>query len=243
MSELSSGWGAAALPGGAVPSIMTGMKVRGWLWGRRALALGALALVAGCSGKPLTGPVDPRPPAPLGRPILVDAEVLPTCASACCSFVSPNCPATVPAPGTPCEQPSPLACEYGDDPVSACNTVVKCVAGSWTLQQSPMQPVAGCPTAEPICPSSFANARNSGVDCGDSALNLNCVYPEGVCVCDGGWDCILLPNDCPATRPRAGTPCDPDGGQCQRWGDSCTADGMSCDCGIWVPSVCIGLEG
>ena len=239
MRGSSSGWGAAALLGDTVPSILMGMRARGGLWVRRVLALGALALVAACGAEPLTGPVDPRQSEPLLMPTRLDAGLPPSCASACCNFVAPNCPATVPALGTPCEQPSPYACEYGDDPFSACNTVVKCVAGSWTLQQSPTQPAAGCPTAEPICPSSFANATDGGMDCQDSAQGLNCVYPEGVCFCSGGWGCSLLPNDCPATRPRAGTPCDPDGGRCQSWGFNCGTDAMYCACGIWIPAVCI----
>lgn len=219
------------------------MTARGGVWAWRAPALGALALVAACGAKPLSGPVDPQQPEPLGIPTRPDAGLPPPCASSCCNFVPPNCPATVPALGTPCEQASPYTCEYGDDPLSACNTVVKCVAGSWTLQQPLTQPVAGCPTAGPICPSSFASAADGGIDCPYSELNLDCVYPEGVCVCNGGWDCRLLPNDCPATRPRAGTPCDPDGGQCQRWGVDCTADTMLCKCGIWIPTFCIGLGG
>jgi len=231
------------LSGCAVPAIL--LRMKGWvgLRVRRALALGALVLVAACGAEPLTGPVNPRPPEPLGIPTRVDAGLPPPCASACCNFVPPNCPATVPAIGSPCEQPSPYACEYGDDPLSACNTMVKCVAGSWTLQPPFTQLATGCPTAEPICPSSFASATDGGIDCQYSALDLNCVYPEGVCVCNGGWGCSLLPNNCPATRPRAGTPCDPDGGQCPRWGIGCTADAMYCECGIWIPSVCIGLEG
>jgi len=220
-----------------------GMEARGGLWARRALALGALALVAACGAKPLTGPVNPPPPEPHGIPTGIDAGLPPTCASACCNFVPPNCPATLPALGTPCEQPSPFACEYGDDPLSACNTLVKCVAGSWTLQPPPTQRTAACPTGEPICPPSFASATDGGIDCPYSALDLDCVYPEGVCFCNGGWDCTPLPNDCPATRPRAGAPCDPDGGQCQRWGFDCTADAMYCQCGIWVPAVCLELGG
>jgi hypothetical protein len=205
----------------------------GWDWvgPGRALVLGLLALVAGCSAQPLTGPGD------LPKQRLQDAGLAPpSCPNSCCNFVAPNCPPTAPAPGTPCGQSSSAACEYGDDSFSACNTVMRCAAGSWTLQQSLLEPVSGCPTAGPSCPASFASAMDGGIDC--PQLNFNCVYPEGVCVCDGDWACTPLPNDCPATRPRAGTPCNPDGGGCQRWGSSCTADAMVCECGIWSPVIC-----
>ena len=219
-------------------------KVRVWNWARvRCVpALGALALVVGCRAQMLTGPVDSRGMEDAAGPLDAGSSP-PGCTSSCCDFVPPNCPPTAPTAGTPCGQPSFYDCEYGDDPFIGCNTVMTCTATGWTQQQSLPTPATGCPTGEPSCPSSFASAADGGVTCPDYAPNLICGYPEGFCVCNGGWDCSPLANECPATRPRAGTPCDPDGGGCQSWGVACTGDAMRCACGIWSPVFCIETGG
>jgi hypothetical protein len=222
--------------------------MRAWNW---ALVLGAVALVAACGNQMLTGPVDPHPQGTVDAGSRRDAQMggfggssdaglsPPPCTSACCGFVPPGCPPTAPTPGTPCGTPSAGACEYGDDPNIACNTVFECTSGGWVLEQGAFgeNQQASCPT---ICPPSFPGAVDGGVACPSTELDLACVYPEGVCACLGDWQCGSLSSDCPATRPRAGTPCDVDGG-CQTWGFDCGSDTMRCTCGVWSLSVCILL--
>ena len=228
-------------------SILGRMSVRDW-----ALGLGALALMAACRAQMLGDPANPRPQGTrdgdtrpdvgvVGTPL--DGGLSSSCPSGCCSFVPPNCPPTAPTPGTPCGAPSSYRCEYGDDPFSGCNTVVTCTASGWTLQQTFSTPATGCPTTEPSCPSSFGSAADGGIGCPYDDPNLICAYPEGFCVCNGGWDCSPVPNDCPTTRPRAGTACDSDGGGCQNWGRPCTGNAMLCECGVWLPVICIELGG
>jgi hypothetical protein len=225
------------------------MRVRDWV-----LALGAVALVAGCGNQMLTGPVDLHPQGTEDASSRLDAQTgtfsgtydagvsPPACTSNCCNFVSPNCPPTLPGLGTPCGTPSAGACEYGDDPHSACNTLVQCTASGWTLHPS-LESVVNCPTPASICPPTFAGAVDGGADCPYSESNDQCVYPEGYCTCVGVWFCFRSPSTCPATRPLAGTPCDPDGGGCQTWGDPCGLDGMQCRCGIWILPICLLGDG
>ena len=217
------------------------MRVRGWAW----LAPGALALVFACMGcrtQTLTDPSDPGPQGIQDAGSRDDGPGVspPACTSACCNFVAPNCPPAPPAAGTPCGTPSSSACEYGDDQNIACDTLVRCTSTGWSVEQLFSGQNATCPTPASLCPATFASAiADGGVECPDSELYIPCVYPEGVCTCAEWWSCSPGPNDCPATRPRAGTPCDVDGGGCQTWGMSCGRDAMFCSCGVWVPVFCI----
>lgn len=226
------------------------MRVRDW-----ALALGAVVLAAGCGNQMLTNPVDPHPQGTVvdaGRRLdaatglsggSADAATSPpACTSSCCNFVPPSCPPTVPVLGTPCGPPSGSPCEYGDDPNMACNTVVECTANGWALEQVFGNQQAACPSPAPFCPTGFPGAVDGGVSCPSSEQGFSCVYPEGACGCYGDWYCQSGSDlsACPATRPRAGTPCATDGGGCQAWGFDCSgSDAMRCTCGVWVPSVCI----
>lgn len=223
-----------------------------------ALALAAVGLAAGCRAQMLGDPAggQPRGPSdPQGGTLddastrgdasgpaggLADAGLSPpACTSACCAFVSPNCPPTAPAPGTPCGPPSQVPCEYGDDPNMACNTLVQCTAGGWMVQGVFGDPQGSCPTPASVCPPSYPGAADGGGECPSSEQGFSCVYPEGVCACFGAWSCDPFPNQCPATRPRAGTPCDADGGGCREWGLSCNSNSMHCVCGVWSPSICL----
>jgi hypothetical protein len=117
---------------------------------------------------------------------------------------------------------------------------VQCGASGWALVQGEGDQQAGCPTPASICPPSFPGAVDGGVACPASAEGFSCAYPEGVCGCYVDWSCVSFPNECPITRPRAGTPCNADGGGCQTWGSDCgSTDAMRCVCGVWVHSVCI----
>ncbi|HXT94681.1 MAG TPA: hypothetical protein VN853_00165 [Polyangia bacterium] len=223
------------------------MRVRNWAW-----TLGLVALVAGCGNQMLADPVNPHPPGSVDAGHRLDAQIgpggnsaeagisPPPCTSQCCGFVPPSCPATLPTVGTPCGPPAGYSCEYGDDPNIACNTMVQCGASGWALVQGEGDQQAGCPTPASICPPSFPGAVDGGVACPASAEGFSCAYPEGVCGCYVDWSCVSFPNECPITRPRAGTPCNTDGGGCQTWGSDCgSTDAMRCVCGVWVHSVCI----
>ena len=157
----------------------------------------------------------------------------------CCLFPAPLCPPTVPAQGAPCGQVSGDPCEYGNDPLFACNTFATCTAKGWSVQPPVTDAGVSCPTPQPACPATFASVAGASVGC-PSDRTYECLYPEGACVCgDGTWSCDSLPNDCPGTRPRLGTPCATDGGGCQMWGESC-ADSLRCECGVWIHAFCLG---
>jgi hypothetical protein len=159
----------------------------------------------------------------------------------------PLCPATAPDNGASCA-PDQLACEYGDDPSPACDTIARCgqqTSGRWFVT-SPG--TVGCGTTNPpVCPSSYA-AVPQGQSC---ATQVGCYYPEARCECafhcgglcpapeDGGsppltWGCDLPPanSGCPVPRPRAGDVCAQPGLSCDY--GSCTGGvGLQCSNGYW----------
>jgi hypothetical protein len=180
-----------------------------------------------------------------------------------CPATPPTCPSLAPSEGMPCVPLSnPLLslflCEYGDDPVSDCNTVAYCENDSTWHVQSPTD--AGlCPTALPAaCPPSFADALDSGLasEAGLAFLEggtacptatLSCSYSEGTCACESGYlrfICTSPPGPtCPATRPRYGTPCSSDAGSCnERGGQFCNGPWLEaetvCECSSWQPFRC-----
>jgi hypothetical protein len=169
-------------------------------------------------------------------------------ADAGCPAMTPRCPAgSAPAQGEPCETPSGFNCEYGDDPQSRCNIVAWCRdPGGWVVEGALVN--SGCPTLPPSCPASASAARSSPTAC--SADGFECIYPEATCVCDRNGrgptlECSAAPSpDCPATRPRYGTPCGGDAGTCMQWGDGCgglAVETAVCTCGTWQRLVCMPL--
>jgi hypothetical protein len=121
------------------------------------------------------------------------------------------CPETAPAVNSSCSHDM-LVCEYGDAWWNvACDTVVVCSFGQWTLRQTGGGPCLGKPGPnQPGCPS------NSGTIVESSACpeaGLTCNYEQGVvCGCFGsadagsGWNCQPA-RDCPTSRPRLGAAC------------------------------------
>jgi hypothetical protein len=167
-----------------------------------------------------------------------------------CPTTAPTCPSAAPSEGAPCALWG-FACEYGDDPLSSCNTVAECGEdGGWQLQS----PLSGgsCPTVlSAACPPSFAAAWDSGIasDSGVAcpATSYFCDYPQGTCACDMeisiNLECSSPPlPTCPATRPRFGTPCSSEAGSCTQWGNPCdgvtSVEGAHCACGSWRPYTC-----
>jgi hypothetical protein len=153
-----------------------------------------------------------------------------------CPTVVYACPETIPLEGTPCTGSSQIWCEYGSDPSYQCDTIAFCDPQSGWLVQAVSDP--SCPTANAFeCPPTLAAASYSATVCTSSAI---CRYPEGQCVCaqDGAsLQCNGPAAGCPATRPRAGMPCD--ASACRTWGTGiCDGQSMTCRCGIWQPVLC-----
>lgn len=135
-----------------------------------------------------------------------------------------DCPATAPAVSAPCTNAG-LACEYGDDRASVCDTVAVCRSGSW--ERDPSGRSCPTPTAPgPTCPATYAAAA-MGTSCASLTLGTLCAYPEGFCACqspggpprfDAGpsaaWSCAQPSAGCPAARPRLGSPCAKAGQDC-----------------------------
>ncbi len=158
-----------------------------------------------------------------------------------CPAAAVSCPASVPTDGEACSGETAAPCEYGDDTLFGCNTIASCYAGAWSLS-TPIEPT--CPTTVPSsCPSSFVEAKapTSQPACASYSGRLVCFYPEGSCVCGGGLiSCTVPLAGCPATRPRAGTPCSTGPGGCATWGTgSCDGASLTCGCGVWQPDYCV----
>jgi len=199
--------------------------VRSRQWRRGTPAL-ALALWAACQAQNLAPVSHVQPGGDAGTPS----------SRGCPADPGFGCPLTVPVEGLPCGA-TPSRCEYGDDPREGCNTVATCTPTGWRVQQPATDPASGCPTPQPACPPTFPDSPDASFSC-PSGLSFECVYPEGECICyGGGLQCAPDPNDCPTTRPRAGTPCAADGG-CQAWGGGCTWGAMLCRCGVWIATFC-----
>jgi hypothetical protein len=164
------------------------------------------------------------------------------------------CPATAPAPNTPCTRLS-VTCEYGSSPVAECDTIAQCnpplpgVAmtgatwgdGTWMVSA----PGGGPPcAAEPAggCPASGQPIQGMACD----SPSLDCDYSDRRCECASGptpgavstWRCtdpILAGPGC-GPRARLGTPCPQDGVVCD-YGSCEVAGGTAEVCqGIWMPS-------
>ncbi len=166
-----------------------------------------------------------------------------------CPATTPTCPASAPSQGAPCEAPFGFHCEYGDDPVSRCNTVAWCRPGTGWIVSAPLANSTGCPTTRPAsCPATAAAANSAPTACASNSFQ--CIYPEETCDCDpSGRGPMLVcsplaPAMCPATRPRYGTQCSSEGGACMQWGGDCATPSVErarCTCGTWQPLACTML--
>jgi hypothetical protein len=145
-----------------------------------------------------------------------------------------SCPATVPVNGAPCTGTSPLGgCEYGDDPLHACDTTAVCTASGWSVQ--PEHDPSCSTTLGAACPATFVEAEATPTCSSGPTDYPICRYPEGVCECrpsNASFTCTPPARaGCPTNRPRSGTPCD---GSCTNWGSgNCDNESMICACGVW----------
>jgi hypothetical protein len=158
--------------------------------------------------------------------------------------LKPSCPDGPPASDMPCDW-SDLVCEYGHDPRRACRDQAICTTAGggrrlWRLKQTscPMLPATKCPPsfygAEGMtCPVLETYCGYGDLACGCG----NCRWEGFTVKCDGPgtWRCDR-PNiepGCPAGAPRLGSPCAPDGHQCNY---DCGLDGTRlCLSGLWQP--------
>jgi hypothetical protein len=164
--------------------------------------------------------------------------------------LSAECPAEVPPSGTSCSVVT-LRCEYGSDPVPACNTIAYCELEP--LRFTLTSPAAGCPLAPPTngpeCPTSYAKVTEGG----SCSAGQACHYAEGECDCgfsqpiSSGWTCMKQTAGCPETPPRFGAACPegfPDEGQCYYYACSLNGAYAFCDHGVWNggPGGCAALS-
>jgi len=144
----------------------------------------------------------------------------------------PLCPPSAPAALSPCTQAGAI-CEYGTDYHPSCDTFRSCLdAGFWFGGDS-----GGPCYDESGCPATFAQAADSGLNCG--GIWVICDYPEGECVCGlcslqtRPSTCRTNPLGCPLPRPRFGEPCAQDGQECDY--PVCFGN-MRCTGGYWQPA-------
>lgn len=226
---LACGCGSPSAPPGATPLVIDGSP-RGAADAAAPGDDGSLSFATGDDG---------------AMAMLVEAGCPPT---------TPVCPTAAPAQGDSCTAPSGFHCEYGEDPLTVCNTDAWCDPGHGWVVAVPLPPADAaepsslCPTM-PLssCPATFVAASSTPILCADRSYQ--CIYPEGTCDCDpNGFGPMLkcsgrsAPN-CPVTRPRAGTPCSTDAGSCMQWGDGCglSVQSMRCTCGTWQRVSCTML--
>jgi hypothetical protein len=156
------------------------------------------------------------------------------------------CPTHDPVSKTSCS-PQGLECEYGSNPVQACDSVATC-ATTWQIAAPSDSKCSAALGAG--CPGTFAGA-SAGAAC--STNGLVCNYPQGRCTCaqsfggpvilgdagvQGHWAC-QDPGAaaCPVPRAPLGSACTPDGLSCDY--GTCRVPGGTaekCAGGIWVPT-------
>jgi len=170
---------------------------------------------------------------------------------------SPGCPDKEPALNEACKG-NALACEYGDDFNPACNRLLSCSGGAWSVQSAgglPECPSNG-PPKDPPPPANAAECPTS-LPSGACAGTLSCRYGaslETLCACgpicssypvarceDGGidWRCGPAPKNstiCPVPRPRLGEACAKDGESCRvgpARAEACEESSIVCRSGTW----------
>lgn len=155
---------------------------------------------------------------------------------------SPSCPAAVPADNSACTIEA-LQCEYGNAPQPMCDTMATCTNKAWHVSYPPK---GGSCAVQGRCPPTYKDVPQ-GAACADAYPSI-CTYPEGTCGCEpfmggpvpldaGGaahWSCDAPKAGCPATRPRLGSSCHPEGMQCDY--SPCvlpTGSSVICQTGTW----------
>ena len=187
---------------------------------QRALGACILFIAAGCGGKASSLP----------DAALTDAAL------------TPPCPAT---PAGACGLEG-AECEYGSDPLAACNQLFTCSGG---LLHPESGAPAGCPTPDAgvssECPAypPTPPASDAGASC---QVHLVCDYPEGRCECEFDFSsqqiqfsCAVPSAGCPAVRPRLGTSCAEESKSCSYSVCGVLPDfgAVKCSMGIWVMDV------
>ncbi len=163
--------------------------------------------------------------------------------------VATGCPASPPAPYSPCSE-ALLFCSWGTDPRFQCRQRAEC--NSYLLPDGGTPPglvwrsgddnidALSCPTPPPSCPATAPTMADGGAGnppCDASQAGLTCVYGDEAMTCapcpgptlcfpgkDGGptyqWFQSKMPTDCPSGPP--GTPL-------PNWGSTCSTPGLYCN--------------
>jgi hypothetical protein len=237
---------------------------------RRPLRLvAALILATGCGGSTAQttadGSVDAMNPTGFDAPSSVEsgadsggeagADSADGCSFGCndagaageAAADAPSCPATPPAPQSPCSVPN-IVCEYGSSWWLACNAVFVCQGGTW---QGSSDGTCALVDAGTTCPDTFDQARSADAALGMCPFANTCIYPEGFCGCGlacgghggipgevpGFYACIPSTPNCPEPRPLSGTPCDLDASTYCSYGFACgCGQEQHCVDGLWRAS-------
>jgi hypothetical protein len=153
---------------------------------------------------------------------------------------TPPCPAEMPVVGSACSRPY-FACEYGASPLLACDSLVACEDGTWTMQPARDDQGACEPPLAPACPATRAEVDRTS----PCEVVGDCTYADGSCQCvlpgseedypDSGaasgllgeWVCV--DPACPFPRPRIGDACSTPNQNCYYvvcgYAEYCTVDG------------------
>jgi len=180
-------------------------------------------LLAGCGGSSETK-LDSAPPKTDGKTLDTGGV----------DSTSGDCPTYLPTADGACTKEG-LACSYGDDP--QCPATARCVQGKWQVS------IAKCPSSDPLCPATYADAASQGCQtlneaCDYSGLACTCTnctkYPVEYCNGPLTWHCDA-PNadpDCPHARPAIGAACAKEGQFCNY---GCEPDvSRRCSAGAWA---------
>ena len=168
------------------------------------------------------------------------------------SPLSPLCPPTGPAPGSACTDET-LQCEYGGAWWSvACDDVLQCQSGLWTVFHPSYDPCSPAPGPNPSSCADYTTLSQGG-SC--DVQGTSCYFSQGVCSCqaplggpvqidagnDAYWGC-LPGSGCPWPRPMLGSACATEGTSCTY--EECSY-GQSCQNGIWQGDLegCAGAQG
>jgi hypothetical protein len=206
---------------------------------RHAIVVAAVSLV-GCGAATGVGseviPVQDTAVADAG---ILDAAALDSGHPAADAATRP-CPAEMPVVGSACSLPY-FVCEYGSSPLLACDSLVVCEDGMWTmLPVESDQGACEAPLA-PACPATLAEVDQAS----PCEVVGACTYADGACQCViagpgedypdsgaasgvlGAWACV--DPACPFPRPRLGDACSTPNQDCEYvvcgYSEYCDADG------------------
>ncbi len=178
---------------------------------------------------------------------------------------SSSCPASPPAPFSPCTELEQY-CSWGTDPRFQCRTRAECNAYYYPDGGTPPGlvwrtgdddvPAQTCPTPAPSCPTISPPLSDGGSNppCDEAQAGLTCQY-GGVAItcapCPGPTLCFSMPDggfpyQWYQTKLADGCPEAPPGGPLPNWGTACSDPGLHCvynNCASSEPGAAPWAEG